>query len=60
MCLLRRMFVSIAGFLNTAIVDCDSRRIQLGSIPLPFDCASVKAYCVRVVPVVVTPGHSPA
>jgi hypothetical protein len=42
-CLLRRTFVKIAGFLNTdIIVDCESSRIQLGSMPQSLMIAQAK------------------
>ena len=51
-CGLRRMLESIAAFLKTEIVDCESNTIQFGSMPALFDCANMYAYCVSVVPVV--------
>jgi hypothetical protein len=38
---------------KTEMVDCESNRMESGSMPMSHDWASMKAYWVSVVPVVV-------
>ena len=47
---LLRMFVSIAGFFNTEIVNWESKRIHPGSMPSVFAYAIMYACCRSVVP----------